>query len=238
MYYTLEWRDSLTNNVSYWIYYTLRPKKSLPWWVTGFCDRSGSFGLTMYRQSGSKRWSFKVIFEILLDIKDVHLLNKVKNYFNAGTIYLGKTTATYRISSVKELKIILDHFSLYPLQSSKVVTYDLWAKALHLILHNQHQEPSSFNYIMTIYAALGRGASKSIMQDYPTLVPLHSAPKTIDSWWLNGYLTLYCTFVLKVETAGWGKEMYHKYRHPFSIGFNPNDSQLAQLVAQHLGVAC
>jgi len=54
-------------------------------WVTGFCDRSASFGLTMYKKD--RKWYFKVVFEVLVDLKDIKLLEELQTFFGVGRIY-------------------------------------------------------------------------------------------------------------------------------------------------------
>lgn len=103
----------------------------------------------------------------------------------------------------------MNHFASFPLISPKVVSYSLWAEVLVLMLAGQHLTTTGFSYIQTVYAALGRGASKSVMQAFPTLTPItlpsYVVPvtaETINPWWISGYLTLYCSFDLSVLTEG------------------------------------
>ena len=100
------------------------PAKEKPNWVTGFCDRSGSFGLTIFKRYD--RWYFKVTFEILLDIKDIALLETLQSFFGVGKIYSQKTTAVYRVTRYKDLLILIDHFKAYPLVSPKLLVFQLF----------------------------------------------------------------------------------------------------------------
>lgn len=211
-------------------------------WVTGFCDRSGSFGLTMYKKED--KWHFKTVFEILLDAKDIHILEFIKDFFGVGTIYVTGNNATYRVADIKSLFIIIRHFVAYPLISPKLVVFNLWSEAVQLIANKQHFVPETFNYIMSIYAALGRGASKSVIKAFPSLTPIalpvYILPvniNIINPWWISGYLTLYCSFVLKIDTSGWGNSVYHKFRHIFNISFDTASVALAELLASYLGLS-
>lgn len=61
-------------------------------------------------------------FFIRLHIKDLAVLNLIQAFFNGvGKIYSYKSVeeAIFRVSSMKELEIIVDHFDKYPLISQK-----------------------------------------------------------------------------------------------------------------------
>lgn len=103
----------------------------MPQWVTGFCDRSASFGLTLYSNQG--KWAFKVVFEVLVDIKHLYCLEYLKDFFGVGNIYTVNKTATFRVTAIKDLMVIIAHFSNFPLISPKMITYILWAEVVNLI---------------------------------------------------------------------------------------------------------
>lgn len=200
---------------------------------------------TVYRKD-SKRY-FKVVFEVLVDIKDIALLEVLKDFFGVGRIYTTKKYATYRVASVSDLMVIINHFTAYPIISPKGVIFMLWSEVVRLIHSSQHHVPETFNYILSIYPALGRAASDAIMQAFPglTLVsqPTNTLPitlTTINPWRISGYLTLYCTFTLKIEGVGWGKDedVYNKFRHLFSVGFDIKSLELAQLISSYIGISC
>lgn len=222
----------------------------MPQWVTGFCDRSASFGLTLYSNKG--KWAFKLVFEVLVDVKYLYCLEYLKNFFGVGKIYVVNKTATFRVTAISDLfpisdgnLVIINHFSRNPLISPKMITYALWAEVVNLIWAKKHLNTNTFEYILSIYAALGRGASKAAMQAFPTLTPI-SLPSyivpvsvdTINPWWISGYLTLYCSFSLSVTGGGWKESVYNKFRHSFSFSFNILSLGLAQVIASFLLVSC
>lgn len=185
-----------------------------------------------------------MVFEVLVDIRDIQLLEVLKEFFGVGAIYSTKTTATYRVARVTDLPIIIGHFTNYPL-ISKSVTFTLWAEAVELIRTSQHHVPATFNYILSIYAALGRGASKAVMQAYPTLTPITLpsvvmpvTKETIDPWWVSGYLTLYCSFGANIAMGHWPHGVTYKYQHKFLFSFDIVNLALAELLADFLGISC
>jgi hypothetical protein len=81
-------------------------------WVTGFSDAEGCFSVIIEILEPLK-WRVRVSFEINLHVKDVVILNRIKEYFGVGSVYikLGRKIAVYRVTNVKELKtVIIPHF--------------------------------------------------------------------------------------------------------------------------------
>ena len=109
----------------------------------------------------------------------------------------------------------------------------------------KHLETENFNYIIKIYATLGRGASASVKKDFPNIKPL-LLPNYVNSinlnkiypWWISGYLALYCSFKLQIYTGwGWGKQIYYKYRHQFIFSLDMESLPIAQVIASYLGIS-
>lgn len=220
------------------------PSASMGNWVTGLCDRSGSFALIMVRKGKAKRWTYQVSFELLVNLKDSYLLEALKDFLKVGRIYTTGTTATFRVTGYTDLIVIMNHFIAFPLVSSKAQSFKLWSEAVHLIGTKQDADPATFAYIMTLYAALGRGASNAVMEAFPDLTPIavpeHTltvTDETLDPWWVSGYLTLYCSFGLSVAGGGWGNSMQMKFRHTWSVSFKSIDQALAELMGAYLGVS-
>lgn len=121
----------------------------------------------MYSSNG--KWRFKVTFDILVSLNNIHQIEKLKTFFGVGKIYTTSINATYRVASIKELIVIIQHFTSYPLISPKLITFKLWAEVVNLI---NAVNSETFHYIITIYAAIGRGASKAVQDAFPELAPI------------------------------------------------------------------
>jgi hypothetical protein len=62
----------------------------------------------------------KISFTITLHKKDKALLEQIRNYFGVGKIRIsGEQLLQFRVDSVKELLVILDHLEKYPLITTK-----------------------------------------------------------------------------------------------------------------------
>jgi len=67
-------------------------------------------------------WVVYLQFGIRLHIKDNQLLNLIQEYFNVGNIRLGNETCLYRVTSLNDLEIIINHFDNYP-RSAAATTF-------------------------------------------------------------------------------------------------------------------
>lgn len=121
-----------------------------PWYVTGFCDGEAAF---TYSRAGG---SFAVYFSLRQREDNKQILEAIHEYFHyVGNIYRAKESlptknsghtkpsAYYRVTVADELKIIIDHFDRYPLQSEKKrQAYEVWRQ---MVLH-KIENYRSINY--------------------------------------------------------------------------------------------
>lgn len=115
-----------------------------PWYVTGFCDGEAAF---TYSRSGG---TFVVYFSIRQREDNRQIIEEIYQYFNCiGNLYKGKEslptknsgftkpTIYYRVTRSYELKVIIDHFDKYPLQSKKKQeAYLVWREMVMHKLEN------------------------------------------------------------------------------------------------------
>ncbi|KAK2121990.1 LAGLIDADG endonuclease [Fusarium oxysporum II5] len=81
----------------------------------------------------------KPIFSISLHNKDIKLLEAIQRTFKIGKIYKhGVDSMQYRVSSLKNLQIITDHFDSYPLITQKRADYLLFKQAIAIIKNKEH----------------------------------------------------------------------------------------------------
>jgi hypothetical protein len=103
----------------------------------------------------------------------------------------------------------------------------VWAQAVALFNSGAHKTEDGFMQILCIYAAIGRGVSKTVAEYFPNIQPI-SLPKyelnvtveQLEGSWISGYLTVYCTFQAYVDFSGWKNDFYHKFKHIFSFSFS------------------
>jgi len=109
------------------------PINLTPGFVTGLADGEGSFGIYLQKTAKNQQTGYQVKYEftIVLHDRDRTLLENVQLFFNGigGIDKHGKTSSKYRVSSIKDLSIIIDHFDKYPLLTQKRANYLLFKRA-------------------------------------------------------------------------------------------------------------
>ena len=149
-----------------------------PFYVTGFTDGEGSFGIYFTKYSQSKAgYLIQPNFQITLHKNDYALLEKIKNFFGVGGIYKdGKNLFKYSVRSLKDLGIIIKHFEKYQLQTQKRTDFELFKEIIELLLNKKHlakegDASSSLKKIVSLKAAMNKGLSSSLKEAFPDLIP-------------------------------------------------------------------
>jgi len=133
------------------------------------------------------------VFSIRLHIKDLAALKSIQEFFSGiGKIYIHEKEeeATFRVSSVKELDIIINHFDKYPLITQKWSDFMLFKHALDLIKCKKHLTLEGLQEIVNIKASMNLEIPNL---DFPNTVPVirPSVPKvysSIDPFWMGGFV--------------------------------------------------
>jgi hypothetical protein len=115
-----------------------------PWYITGFCDGEAAF---TYSRAGG---TFTLYFAIKQRQDNQQIIEEIREYFHyVGNIYRNKESrptknsgfsqaaAYYRVARISELKVIVDHFDKYPLQSKKKQeAFQVWRQMVMYKLDN------------------------------------------------------------------------------------------------------
>ena len=141
-----------------------------PDYLTGFVDGEGCFSLSIFKEDRSLTgWQVKPIFSISLHNKDIKLLEAIQRTFKTGKIYKhGVDSMQYRVSSLKNLQIITDHFDSYPLISQKRADYLLFKQAIAIIKNKEHLSIEGVLKLVGIKATLNWGLSDKFKESFPT----------------------------------------------------------------------
>ena len=102
-----------------------------PWFFSGFTDAECSFVLSILKNNELRQaWVIRPRFEINLHQKDEVLLEQFKSYFCPGNINKsGSKASQFRVDSIKDLKVLMNHFDRYPLITQKFADYELFKQA-------------------------------------------------------------------------------------------------------------
>ncbi|AGG16015.1 laglidadg endonuclease (mitochondrion) [Neurospora crassa OR74A] len=142
-----------------------------PDYITGFVDGEGCFSLSLFKDDRRLNgWQVKPIFSISLHKKDISLLEAIQRTFKVGKIYKhGIDSIQYRVSSLKNLQIITDHFDSYPLITQKRADYLLFKQAIALIKNKEHLSLEGLLKLVGIKATLNWGLSDKFKESFPTV---------------------------------------------------------------------
>ena len=145
-----------------------------PDYITGFVDGEGCFSLSIYKQGKNLTgWQVKPIFSISLHNKDIKLLEAIQRTFKTGKIYKhGVDSMQYRVSSLKNLQIITDHFDSYPLITQKSADYLLFKQAIAIIKNKEHLSIEGLLKLVGIKATLNWGLSDKFKESFPLAKPV------------------------------------------------------------------
>ena len=112
----------------------------------------------------------ELVFSIRLHIKDLATLRNIQASFSqVGKIYVHDKAgeAIFRVSSVKELEVIINHFCRYPLITQKWSDFMLFKQAFDLVVRKEHLTLDGLQKIVNIKASLNSEISH---QGFPNTV--------------------------------------------------------------------
>lgn len=216
-------------------------KSSLnPLWVTGFADGESSFTVSIRRNKKyTTGWNIELCFQFCLHQKDKALLEQIQNYFGVGNIYNhGPNSIQFRVQSIKDLAVIINHFEKYPLNTKKLSDYLLFKMVFKLILNKEHLTQEGLRNIVSIKASLNKGLSEELKvafeHNIPILRPLIQNQKVSDHNWLGGFITAEGCFFIRLL-----KSESHKLKERVTLIFmltqHSRDEVLMRSLVDYLG---
>ena len=137
-----------------------------PYFVTGWgtpCDAEGSFQIRIREDIRYKTgWFIQLRFALTLHKKDRFLLEAIqKSWGGIGSIdRQGENAIQYRISAIKDLEIVINHFDNFPLITQKWADHELFKQAFDLIKNKKHLSKDGLDKIVSIRASVNNGLSK------------------------------------------------------------------------------
>ena len=141
--------------------------------ISGFVDGEGCFSLIIYKDNLFKiGWRVKLIFKIALHLRDKELLELIKNYYKVGNITNhGRQSVVYRVSSIKDLGIIINLLDQCPLITQKYADYLLFKQAYFIIKNKEHLSEQGVRKFVSIKASENMGLSPELKSAFPDIIP-------------------------------------------------------------------
>ena len=95
-------------------------------------------------------------------------LSKVQDFFGVGYIAKHKLLSNqFRVSKLKDLEVLINHFNKLPLITQKCADYELWQKVYNLMLLKQHLTANGLRQIIAIKASMNLGLSYKLKKAFP-----------------------------------------------------------------------
>ena len=115
-------------------------KRLNPWWVSGFVDAEGSFGISTTINDTSFKTSLQ--FKITQKSHNEAVLQELVEYFGSGKVHIDNSTTNTLKFQIQDISTIRDkvipHFDKYPLISSKNLDYNDWKSVLNILSEKSH----------------------------------------------------------------------------------------------------
>ena len=136
-----------------------------PWFVSGFTDGEGCFLVSITENKNSKLgWQVRLYFSIGLHIKDKPLLEQIKILLrHVGSITKhGPQSLHLQVQSIKELKIIIDHFDKFPLLTKKRADFELLKRVYIKMKREEHLTLEGLRKSVALRASMNHGLSEKL----------------------------------------------------------------------------
>lgn len=211
-----------------------------PYFVTGFVDGEGTFGV-FFRKGENRKFGYSVSlsFSIGLHSKDRLLLERIQNYFGGiGIISAhGSNIVHYTVTKNRDIAKIIEHFDKYRLITQKLANYILFKQAFEIISRKDHLTVEGFKKLVAIRASINLGITDDLKASFPDVVPakrpMIKDQEIISPYWLAGF------------TSGEGTLSVYIFRSKTKIGFGVTisiriyqhsmDKGLLQSIVTYLG---
>jgi len=149
----------------------------LSWAITGFTDAEGAFMIKIRKLSSLRAgWAIEPSFEISLHLKDLDLLNKIRNYFgNISTVRIRNDNkmCVFSVRSLDDIVYkIIPHFDNYPLMTKKRADYLLFKEVILMMQQKEHLTKEGVAKIINIRATMNIGLTPILKEAFPLCSPV------------------------------------------------------------------
>nr|YP_010759087.1 hypothetical protein QEO35_mgp32 [Hericium alpestre]WEX32001.1 hypothetical protein [Hericium alpestre] len=201
-----------------------------PWFITGFADAEGCFSFAIKPNAKSKlNWRTSPLFVIKLHIKDLAILELIKNTLTVGKIRLnGINSVQYVVESIKELQVIVDHFNNYPLVTEKASDYLIFKQCFEIIKQREHLMEKGLLKLIGLKSSLNWGLSDNLKEAFPNVAfvsrPEYNFKGIPDPFWVAGFTSGDGSFHLNIKKSD--TNISHRVSLRFSIHLNIRDAEV------------
>lgn len=175
-----------------------------PWFITGFSDAESCFYIEVSKDSKARfKYTPRLVFSINLHVKDIDLLLRLKSTWNVGIVSTINNVVTYKVRKFADLEVVVNHFELYPLISSKFYNYKLWLQAYNIMKIKNHLNLEGFNAIVTLKSLINNGLSQTLLFPHINLSLIDSKKEKLivkipHGNWVAGFISGDGSFYIKM----------------------------------------
>ena len=108
-------------------------------------------------------------------MKLFQLQEAIKAYLGdigAISVNKAKDVAVFRIASLKDLVVLIDHLTRYPLITQKRADLELFKRVVDIKLSGRHTNLDGLQEIVNIRASLNRGLTERLLLAFPQTIPV------------------------------------------------------------------
>ena len=178
----------------YFSIFNTKPEAKInPWFLTGFADAESCFSIKIQANAKLKtKWRVRPVFSITLHIKDLALLEIIKNYLGVGNISKsGQKAVTFAVDSIKEITVIINHFDQYPLITQKLSDYLIFKQCFNIIKQGNHLTEIGLLEIIALKSNLNLGLPVKVKEAFPNVPEVKKLEYKFNGipnpFWISGF---------------------------------------------------
>jgi hypothetical protein len=184
-------------------------------------------------------YQVQVCYQIGLNEKDKNLLEMIQIFFRGigNILKQDKDLFQYRVTSIKDLMLIIEHFENYPLITQKKADFDLFKQVMKIINNSEHLTKKGLERIVNIKASMNKGLSEELIKIFPNVNPI---PRPIiknqtikNPNWLAGFVSGDGNFLISIFKGN--TKTGFTVRLVFRITQHSRDIELIKSFINYLG---
>lgn len=208
-----------------------------PWFVTGLIDAEGCFNISLSKSLKKSKlgWVVQARLIVELHLKDLALLRELQSNFGGiGTITTTAKVARFSIVGLNDIiNFVLPHFDKFPLQSVKLIEFDLWRACVLIMSNKGHLTLEGLKQIFSLKSAINYGISyplNTVFSDLACVVrPIYTPSLTpLNYFWISGFVSGEGSFNVSVNSK-------NQVFPVFSIGLLSKDKLLLLKIQEYFG---
>jgi hypothetical protein len=128
--------------------------------MVGFIDGEGCFNINIRKSKSCKSGGYQVVprFVLVQHVRDLELINIIRDYLGCGTISNSNTYVSLTVSKLSDINNkIIPLLIKYPLQGAKKSDFILFCRVLDLIKDKAHLTTEGLAKIQEIKGKMNRG---------------------------------------------------------------------------------